>query len=67
MPELPRRFALIADSVLAVTNAFVDGFVDTLQGLLTDLPDVADQPLAIPMLSWLYQRDGDRLRVNIQP
>ncbi len=66
LAELLRLVALLLDSALAVSNAFVDGLLGTIGNLIQTLfaPDsngnptdggILSMPLEIPVLSWLYQ------------
>jgi hypothetical protein len=60
LAELLQVLALLLDGALAVSNAFLDGFLDLLDSLISTLFDPSTgwltRPLDIPVLSWLYQK-----------
>jgi hypothetical protein len=56
--ELIRAVALLLDGGLAVSNAFLDGFLgligDVIPALMDPTNGLLNQTLDIPVLSWLY-------------
>jgi hypothetical protein len=68
LADLLRALGLLLDGVLAVSNAFLDGFLATADSrvnlLFAPTTGLLNQPLNIPVLPWLYQKlTGEHLTI----